>query len=93
VAQKLQQLQLLYQARKEELQKRGEGENQAGEEQTLWGPWNWRAAYYLARQAERNKQAEKEIEALRLSLKDDKFRAIEWIGLAARWADLKTRGA
>jgi CRISPR-associated protein Csm1 len=93
VAQKLQQFQLLYQARKEELQRRGEGENQAGEEQTLWGPWNWRAAYYLARQVERNKDAKDEIENLRKSLSGDNFRAIEWIGLAARWADLKTRNS
>ncbi|MEJ5310506.1 MAG: type III-A CRISPR-associated protein Cas10/Csm1 [Anaerolineae bacterium] len=74
---------------------RGDDINRAGQEQVLYGPWMWRGAYYLKRMA---KQYEKKnaamydaLEALHERLRTDRFRAIEWIGLAARWAELLGR--
>lgn len=68
--------------------------NQVGEEQALWGPWMWRSFYQLSRMAEQRKgqtQVREEIERLRDRLKADGFRSIEWVGLAARWAELALR--
>jgi CRISPR-associated protein Csm1 len=66
--------------------------NRQGEEQTLWGPWMWRSYYMLKRMAKRQKgRGGAEIEALAEQLKGENFRAIEWIGLAARWTELLMR--
>ncbi len=74
---------------------RGEEINRAGQEQVLYGPWMWRGAYYLRRMAKRyektNPALYDALEALRERLHIDRFRAIEWIGLAARWAELWLR--
>ncbi len=72
----------------------GEELNRQGEEQTLWGPWMWRTHYMLKRMAKRQKnRGDREIDQLADQLKADNFRAIEWIGLAARWVDLLLRRA
>jgi len=89
--QRLYQLYRLYAEKEKELKDRGEGENKVGEEQVYWGPWHWRAAYFLKRLAGQNREAKDEIEGLRERLSGYRFRAIEWIGLAAKWADLLTR--
>ncbi len=59
-----------------------------------WGPWVWRAAYTLARAGERAPAGLKhEIQRLAELLSGDRFGAnIEWLALAARWAELATRG-
>lgn len=72
----------------------GQEINRAGQEQVLYGPWMWRGTYYLKRMAERYKEsnaAHTALEELRERLHEDSFRAIEWIGLAARWAELLGR--
>ena len=73
----------------------GRDRNQIGEEQVYWGPWMWRGYYFLKRMARRHEKAAPdaaaEIEYLAQSLHGDRFRAIEWIGLAARWAELLVR--
>jgi len=52
----------------------------------------WHSAYLLTRLAERCKgDTQKRIEQLRDDLSADDFRAIETIGLAARWAEALTR--
>ncbi len=89
--QRLYQLYRLYDDKAKQMKDRGEGENKAGEEQVYWGPWHWRAAYVLRRMADRHEKARKEIEEIHSNLSGENFRAIEWIGLAARWADLLTR--
>ena len=69
--------------------------NAAGEEQVLWGRWMWEGYYTLKRMAGQQRQnaaAKGAIEALAEGLHEDDFRAIEWMGTAARWADLLTRG-
>lgn len=89
--QKLAQFHRLYTRQEKALRDRGEGVNKPGQPQVYWGPWNWRSAYYLKRIRGQGEEAEKEIDNLRQSLGGDNFSAIEWIGLAARWADLLTR--
>lgn len=67
----------------------GEDRNRSGEEQALWGPWNWLSEYTLERMSDKGKNAD--IQNLRERLKQDQFRSIEWIGLAARWTELLKR--
>lgn len=74
---------------------RGDEMNRAGQEQVLYGPWMWRGAYYLKRMAKRyektNPAMYAALDSLRERLHTQEFRAIEWIGLAARWAELRMR--
>ncbi len=59
-----------------------------------WGPWMWRGAYNLTRLAERHKKRSEikaRIEKIRDDLKQDGYHYIEWVGPAARWAELLTR--
>ena len=68
--------------------------SRAGEPQTPFGPWMWRTVYLLSRKAERmssEPQSKAQILALRDDLWRNGFGNIEWIGLAARWAELLTR--
>jgi CRISPR-associated protein Csm1 len=77
-----------------ERRKRGDDCNRQGEEQVLWGPWMWRTYYMLRRMAKRYEtQGGPEIKELADHLKEDNFRAIEWMGLAARWVELLSRDA
>jgi CRISPR-associated protein Csm1 len=63
-----------------------------GHDQTVWGPYMWQSAYLLTRLAERVKGEVKEkVRNLRDQLSADNFRAIETVGLAARWAEALTR--
>lgn len=79
----------------EKRRERGDDLNRSGEEQTLYGPWLWRAAYSLRRMAERyeekNDSIYTDLEDLRKHLNTKEFHAIEWVGLAARWAELLER--
>lgn len=88
----LMQLQTQYD---EALRKRrlvGKEYNRLGEQQFPWGPWMWLGDYYLARQARqaKSKVLEDEIKKIKEDIKTN-FHHIEWIGLAARWAELLTR--
>jgi len=70
-------------------QEAGTDVNRSGQPQVLWGPWMWRAQYYLSRMAKQTRNDA--IKDLRDKLKADDFRSMERIGLAARWAELLTR--
>jgi hypothetical protein len=84
----LQRLQQLYQEFAAERKK----QVQRGRTLKLyWGPGQWHSAYSLSRLAQQNKQVEDEILGLRNELYLDRFSNIQWLGLAARWADLLTR--
>jgi len=85
---KLIRLHELYLNALEKRQKKGEDVNRNHQQQVLWGPWNWLAEYHLSRIKGVPKQ---DVDELRERLKRDQFRSIEWIGLAARWAELITR--
>jgi len=58
------------------------------------GPWVWRAAYWLhrAQDRERDKASKERLYALAELLAGENFaKNIEWLALAARWAELATR--
>lgn len=60
----------------------------------LIGPWIWHAAYWFYRANERAKEnsAQKMLRALTALLSRESFSEnIEWLALAARWAELTTR--
>ncbi len=73
----------------------GEDRNWAGKKQTYYGPWMWRGYYFLRRMARRYEKESPEIaravDNLAELLHMENFGAIEWIGLAARWAELLGR--
>lgn len=81
-----------YAAAEEKRRQTGRDRAPDGKPQPLFGPWMYRAAYALARLAERDKGDKSNIESLRHHLEADQFQSMPWIGLAARWADLLTRG-
>jgi len=59
------------------------------------GPWVWHAAYWFVRAQERNNRNEEfvnRLEELKQLLSGENFaKNIEWLALAARWAELATR--
>jgi CRISPR-associated protein Csm1 len=61
------------------------------EDQVYWGPWHWQSAYSLIRMARQRNKTKNEIDDLYYALHLDKFRYIEQLGLAARWAELLLR--
>jgi len=80
-----------YEEAKEDRERKGANRNRSGQTQTLWGPWNWLSFYTLTRMARQNQAFSKSLIDLRDELKNSNFSSIEWIGLAARWAELKLR--
>jgi CRISPR-associated protein Csm1 len=87
--QRLNRLYAEYEQANRELAQKG----QSGK--VYWGPWHWHGAYSLSRLEERvakkDEQAAAEIKAIREALRLEEFKNIEWIGLAARWAELLVR--
>ena len=67
----------------------GADQNRGKQDQVLWGRWMWLGYYSLQRLAEQTHN--RDIDRLNQQLKQDRFRSIEWIGLAARWAELRLR--
>ena len=65
----------------------GLDQNQAGEDQTLYGPWLWRGYYQL----KRDKGNFAAVDDLAERLHADQFRMLAWLGVAARWAELLLR--
>ncbi|WP_299029895.1 type III-A CRISPR-associated protein Cas10/Csm1 [uncultured Thermanaerothrix sp.] len=62
--------------------------------QPIWGPWNWLFEYQLARlqkMYEKQPATGQNLKTLRQEMKAAFHQRIEWVGLAARWAELKTR--
>ena len=60
-----------------------------GRKQVLLGPWAWRAEYALQRLYERAKIDA--IEQIKEKLPASGYRMMEWLGVAAGWADLYIR--
>lgn len=78
-----------YLERAEERQRTGRDWNRAGQPQVFWGRWMWLGFYSLSRMY--NQSQLNSIRDLRDQLKAEDFRSIAWIGLAARWAELRLR--
>ncbi len=76
-----------------EKERQGTDLNQQRQKQAIWGPWNWLSAYYLKRMQKRSQDQDFKdmLEGILKLLQSDQFASIEWIGLAARWAELKLR--
>ncbi len=88
----LQRMHGQYRDMRDELATQGKLRARNGQEQTVWGPYMWHSAYLLTRLAERCKgDTKRRVEALRDNLSAENFRAIEIVGLAARWAEALTR--
>jgi len=88
----LQRMNLQYRGMRDELIRQGKTHARNGKEQTVWGPYMWHSAYLLTRLAERSKgDAAQRVRKLRDDLSAEDFRAIETVGLAARWAEALTR--
>lgn len=69
----------------EELRVAGKDRSAGGQRQILWGPWMWRGYYILKR------STHDEVKQLGERLHERQFRNMDWIGLAARWAELYSR--
>lgn len=72
----------------------GTDRNRSGGDQVFWGPWMWRAFYIIRQLARRTKESpDLQQELVRLSdlFKPETMKDMDWIGLAARWAELLTR--
>lgn len=80
-----------YLERAEERQRTGRDWNRAGQPQVFWGRWMWLGFYSLSRMYDQSEL--NSIRDLRDQLKAEDFRSIAWIGLAARWAELRLRKA
>ncbi len=61
----------------------------SGPQQIVLGPWAWRAAYSLQRLHERAKIDE--VMQIKEKLPASGYRMMEWLGVAAAWADLYIR--
>lgn len=83
-----------YRVADEERRQAGRDLNRAGAPQALWGPWMWRGVYMLSRMADRLKtqpHLQRQVQELQRNLEQEEFRNMDWIGLAARWAELLSR--
>ncbi len=85
---RLGRLYALYAEKQTERARKGLDRRKDGGRQDLFGPWNWRAAYLLRRIEKKDPN----VERLRAEIQSNDFASIEWIGLAARWAELWDRG-
>lgn len=64
----------------------------SGRDQVIYGPWMWHCTYLLSRMAQRaGGDAEKQLRELESELSLNHFRGIELVGLAARWAEARTK--
>jgi CRISPR-associated protein Csm1 len=88
----LQQLYRSYQDTRKAQQTGGKKRTRNGQDQIVWGPHMWHSAYLLTRLAGRvHGEAEQRVLTLRNQLSEKNFQQIQFIGLAARWAEALTR--
>ena len=74
-----------YAGAQEQWQKDHADSDWSGPPQVLLGPWTWRTAYALQRAKVDGS------EEIRDKLRSSDYRMMEWLGVAARWADLYIR--
>ncbi|MCY4409513.1 MAG: type III-A CRISPR-associated protein Cas10/Csm1 [Caldilineaceae bacterium] len=70
-------------------QERRADSEEIGHPQTFLGPWAWRAAYSLHRLHDRARI--EEMKRINEKLPANGYRMMEWLGVAAGWADLRIR--
>ena len=85
-------MQGMYDAAVDKRRRQGVDLNLERKAQSLWGPWNWLSAYFIKRKQKRSHDNDfkKMLDDI-LKLFENQFGSIQWIGLAARWAELKLR--
>jgi CRISPR-associated protein Csm1 len=90
----------LYARAEKKRREQGKDKKQDGKPQTLYGPWNWRILYLLRRTFGRETQENQETEEQRLTrgfhvlpgeAKQPDYARLDWVGVAARWVELKDR--
>jgi CRISPR-associated protein Csm1 len=84
-------LQSQYDEKAREWRQKGADLTQERKPQILWGPWNWLSVYYLKRMKKRSSESFNHVLDDILHLFENQFASIQWVGLAARWAELKLR--
>jgi CRISPR-associated protein Csm1 len=84
-------LQGRYDEKERERREKGADLTQERKPQALWGPWNWLSVYYIKRMKDRSDKSFRPMLDDILNLFEKQFASIQWIGLAARWAELRTR--
>ena len=78
-----------YAGAQEQWQERQTDSDRSGRPQTFLGPWAWRAAYSLQRQY--NRAGIEEVKRIKEKLPANGYQMMEWLGVAAGWADLRIR--
>lgn len=90
----------LYVRAEKKRREQGKDKKPDGKPQTLYGPWNWRILYLLRRTFGRETQENQETEEQRLTRdfhvlpgedKQPDYARLDWVGVAARWVELKDR--
>ncbi|MEW6287094.1 MAG: type III-A CRISPR-associated protein Cas10/Csm1 [Chloroflexota bacterium] len=85
----------LYAEAEKKRREKGKDKKQDGKPQTLYGPWNWRILYLLRRNLDKNNAEHQELtddfHVLPDEEKQPNYARLEWVGVAARWMELKDR--
>ena len=78
-----------YAGAQEQWQERQADSDRSDRPQTFLGPWAWRAAYSLQRLY--NRAGIEEVKRIKEKLPANGYQMMEWLGVAAGWADLRIR--
>jgi CRISPR-associated protein Csm1 len=90
----------LYAKTEKDRREKGKNRKADGKPQTLYGPWNWRIVYLLRRTFGKETPENKETNEQRLindfhvlpgEAKQPDYARLDWVGVAARWAELEDR--
>jgi len=90
----------LYAKAEEDRRKKGKNRKSDGKPQTLYGPWNWRIVYLLRRTFGKETPENQDKEEQRLTRdfhvlpgqeKQPDYARLDWVGVAARWAEIAIR--
>ena len=90
----------LYAGAEKDRREKGKDKKPDGKPQTLYGPWNWRILYLLRRTFGKETLENEDSEEQRL-IRDfhvlpseeqhPNYAHMDWVGIAARWAELESR--
>jgi len=82
-------------ARAEKKRREQGKDRKQGRLQTLYGPWNWRIVYLLGRNLDKNNPEHQKLtgnfHVLPGEEKQPDYARLDWVGVAARWAELEDR--
>lgn len=85
----------LYARAEKKRREQGKDRKPRGRPQTLYGPWNWRIVYLLRRNLDKenpkHQELTEEFHVLPGEEKQPDYASLDWVGVAARWVELKDR--